>query len=256
MKIVNCEQGTPEWHAARAGRVTASKIADVMAKGKGSAESATRRNYRVQILTEILTGQATEPGFQSKEMAWGTEQEPFARAAYEVQADTMVDQVGFVIHPTLDRAGASPDGLIGFDGEKVTGLLEIKCPNSSTHISYILAGEVPADYQPQMLWQMACTGAPWCDFVSFDPRLPEHLQLFIKRFPRDEVRIQAITREVLAFLQEVDELLATLAKARPFMVPAATPTTDTPGQLDGPAPALERHAHGGDSGPSEDPLPL
>jgi putative phage-type endonuclease len=257
VKIINCEQGTPEWHAARAGKVTASKITDVTAKGKGSAESATRRNYRIQIVTEILTGKATEQGFVSKEMAWGTENEPYARMAYEVQRDVSVDQVGFVYHPTIERAGASPDGLLGFDGENCEGLLEIKCPLSATHISYILADEVPADYQPQMLWQMACTGAQWCDFVSFDPRLPEHLQLFIKRFPRDQARIDAITAEVLAFLREVDELLAQLAKARPF----TEPTPDTPGQIIAPAPAiaqqaLERPAHGADGGGGYEAVPL
>jgi hypothetical protein len=177
-------------------------------------------------------------------MAWGTLQEPMARIAYEVQADTMVEPVGFVCHPTMDRAGASPDGLIGFDGETVAGLVEIKCPNSSTHIGYILADEVPADYQPQMLWQMACTGAPWCDFVSFDPRLPEHLRLFIKRFPRDEARIAAITVEVRAFLREVDALLEQLAKARPFHIE--------------PAPeAIERQSPaGGDGGASQELVPL
>lgn len=213
MRIINCEQGTPEWHTARAGKVTASAIKNVLAKGKGNAEAATRRNYRVQIVTEILTGLATEPGFQSKEMTWGTEHEAEARIAYEVQADTMVEPVGFVCHPTKDRRGASPDGLIGFNGETVEGLVEIKCPNSSTHIDYILANEVPSDYQPQMLWQMACTGAQWCDFVSFDPRLPEDLQLFVIRFNRDQARIDAMEAEVLAFLDEVDQTLASL-KAR------------------------------------------
>ena len=257
MRIINCEQGTAAWHAARAGKVTASKITDVTAKGKGSAESASRRNYRVQILTETLTGLATEPGFQTKEMAWGTLQEPLARIAYEVQADTMVEPVGFVIHPTLDRAGASPDGLIGFDGEKVAGLVEIKCPNIATHLGYILAGEVPADYQPQMLWQMAVTGAPWCDFVSFDPRLPEHLQLFVKRFQRDEVRIAEITREVKAFLAEVDDLLEKLATLRPYQV---EPTPHKGGEIPPPAPdpgALERRPPAGDhAGASEEAVPL
>ncbi len=253
MRIISCEQGTPEWHAARAGKVTASAITNVTAKGKGSTEAASRRNYRVQIVTELLTGLATEPGFESSEMRWGKEQEPFARAAYEVQADVMVDQVGFVCHPTIERGGASPDGMIGFDGETMAGLLEIKCPNSSTHVGYILADEVPADYQPQMLWQMACTGAPWCDFVSFDPRLPDHLQLFIKRFHRDEARIAAITVEVLSFLREVDETLAKLAAARPFEMHEPTPNK---GASPAPPPALERRVTAGDAGPVEDPVPL
>jgi putative phage-type endonuclease len=217
--VINCEQGTPEWHETRAGKVTASAVEKVMAKGKGNAESATRRNYRVQIVTEILTGQATPPGFESAEMRWGKDQEPFARAAYEAQSGAMVDQVGFVLHPTIMRGGASPDGLVGFDGESAVGGIEIKCPNSATHIGYILADEVPTDYQPQMLWQMACTGAEWIDFVSFDPRLPEHLQLFIKRFHRDDARIEAMETEVIAFLSEAGELIAKLEAARPFEMP-------------------------------------
>jgi len=224
MKITICEQGTPEWHAARAGRVTASPITNILSSGKGGGESAGRRNYRIQILTEILTGQATEPGYTSKEMAWGTEQEPYARAAYEVQTDTMVDQVGFVHHPTIERAGASPDGLIGWVRADLPpeGLTEFKCPLSATHIAYIIADEVPKDYQPQMLWQMACTGAKWVDFVSFDPRMPEGLQLFVKRFYRDEARIKEMTEAVLIFLAEVDALLAKLATTREFHIPVAT----------------------------------
>jgi putative phage-type endonuclease len=240
VRIITCEQGTPEWKAARAGKVTASRISDVMAKGRGGAPSATREDYKAQIATEILTGAPAEDGFRSKDMDWGNEQEPYARAAYEAEQDTMVDTVGFVCHPTIDRAGCSPDGLVGWDGQgapkKIT---QFKCPKTKTHMGYILADVVPADYQMQMLWEMANTGAQECDFVSFDPRLPEHLQLFIKPFPRDEVRIAAITAEVLAFLREVDELLANLARVRP-------------------APVVEPEAPEGqpDSDPSEDLVPL
>lgn len=185
-----------------------------MAKGKGTAEAATRRKYRIQIVTESLTGQATAPAFQSKEMLWGVEQEKFARASYELLTNTMVDQVGFVLHPTIERAGASPDGLIGFNGDRVEGLLEVKCPNSDTHLGYILDNEVPVEYQPQMLWQMACCEAPWCDFVSFDPRMPEHLQLFVKRFYRDEARIKELEAGARLFLSEIDALLAKLKMVR------------------------------------------
>jgi len=222
MRILTCEQGTPEWHAARAGRVTASAIKNVMASGKGNAEAAARRNYRIQILTEILTKQATPQAFVSKEMQWGTDQEPYARAAYEVQTEQMVDRVGFVFHPDIERSGASPDSLIGWVRADLSpeGLVEIKCPLSATHIGYILDDVVPSDYQPQMLWQMACTGAKWVDFVSYDPRLPDNLSLFIKRFHRDEARINEMTAAVHLFLSEVDALMGQLAMARPFEAPA------------------------------------
>ena len=211
MKIINVEQGTPEWKAARVGRVTASKIKDILAKGKGNAESASRADYRMQLACEILTGEPQDDSFYSKEMAWGNEQEPFARAAYGVDAGIIVEQVGMVIHPKDDRCAASPDGLVNWDGENAPeGLIEVKCPKTKTHVGYIQAGGVPSEYQPQMLWQMACTGAQWNDFVSFDPRLPENLQLYICRFARDDARIAEIEREVARFLQEVDCLVNTL----------------------------------------------
>lgn len=229
MKVIECAQGTPEWLAARAGKVTASKVADILAKGKNGGESASRRDYRMQLVCETLTGQPQELGFVSAEMRWGTEQEPFARAAYEVRTSRMVDQLGLVIHPAIDLGAASPDGitldpqveaallegLTEDECEKMRaiwmkkgmapceGLVEIKCPKTATHVGYLRAGVVPTDYQPQMLWQMACTGAQWCDFVSFDPRLPEGLQLFVIRFSRDEARVAAIEAEVKAFLSEV-----------------------------------------------------
>lgn len=207
MKTIECAQGTPEWLAARAGKVTASRISDVMAKIK-TGEAADRRNYKAQLVAEILTGQPQESGFTNEAMRWGTEQEPFARAAYETRAGVLVDQVGLIIHPSIERGAASPDGLVDPDG-----MVEIKCPNTATHLDYLIAGEVPPKYQPQMLWQMACAGRDWCDFVSFDPRLPEHLQLFVKRFPRDDKRIAEIDGEVRAFLAEVDAILAKLPKA-------------------------------------------
>jgi hypothetical protein len=138
-------------------------------------------------------------------MRWGTEQEPFARGAYEVARGVLVDQVGLVLHPRIERAAASPDGLV-----EEGGLVEIKCPKTATHLQYVLAGEVPAKYQGQMLWQMACAGGAWCDFVSFDPRLSPELQLFVARFERDDARIEAMEAEVVAFLAEVDAMLERL----------------------------------------------
>ena len=146
----------------------------------------------------------------SRVQAWGTEQEPFARAAYELHRDLMVTTVGFAMHPTISRFGASPDGLVGEDG-----LIQIKCPNTATHIEYLLAGVVPAEYEGQMLAEMACTGRDWCDVISFDPRLPEHLQLFIRRFERDNFRIAEIEEKVQQFLLEVDQTLARLRPLNP-----------------------------------------
>lgn len=200
------EQGTPEWLQARAGKITASKIADVMAKGK-SGEAAVRRNYRAQIVTEIITGSPAGATFTNDAMRRGTEQEPYARAAYEVKRGVLVDQVGMVLHHSNDRFAASPDGIVGDEG-----LVEIKCPNTATHLEYLLAGDVPSDYQPQMLWQMACTGRKWCDFVSFDPRLPDHLQLFVKRMERDDKRIEEMEEHGRKFFVEVDELIDRLRK--------------------------------------------
>lgn len=207
MKIIDFPQGSQEWLQSRAGKVTASRIVDVMAKIK-TGEAAARRDYKAQIVAEILTGTPQESGFINAEMQWGTEQEPVARAAYEALTGSMVDQVGLVVHPRIDRAAASPDGLVGAD------LLEIKCPKTATHLTYLLDGVPPSKYQPQMLWQMACTGAGWCDFVSFDPRLPEELQLFVVRFERDNKRIAEMEAEVTAFLGEVDSILDKLSKRK------------------------------------------
>lgn len=202
------EQGSPEWLAARVGRVTASRIPDVMAKGKGG-EAQTRLNYKWQLVAEIMTGQSQEDRFFSQAMAWGVEQEPFARAAYEIQTGGLVENVGLVAHPSIPRCAASPDGLVGLDG-----LLEIKCPKTPTHLEYMEKGAIPGNYQLQMLWQMTCTGRQWVDFATFDPRLPEELQLFVMRFPLDQARIDAIESEVQKFWNEIDEIIETLRKRR------------------------------------------
>ncbi|UOF80912.1 exonuclease [Caudoviricetes sp.] len=208
MKIVDFPQGSQEWLASRAGMVTASRIADVIAKGKGAAESAVRRDYRAQIVAEILTGKPQDDGFTNAAMQWGTETEPFARAAYEALYGVMVDQCGLVLHPTIERGAASPDGLV------VDGLVEIKCPKTATHLEYLMAGTAPAKYQPQMLWQMACTEREFCDFISFDPRLPQDLQMIVVRFERDDKRIKEIEAEVIKFLAEVDATIEQLHKRK------------------------------------------
>ena len=198
-------QGSAEWLAARAGCLTASAIADMLAKTK-TGESASRANIRARLVAERLTG-IPQDGFSNAAMQWGNEQEPFARAAYEIHSGNLVDQTGLVMHPSIPYAGASPDGLIDD-----CGLVEIKCPNTATHIKYLLSGDAPKEYQPQMLWQMECTERKWCDFVSFDPRMPSHLQLFVVRFDRDEGRLNDVRAEAVKFLAEVDSMINQLTK--------------------------------------------
>lgn len=199
MNVIDVVQGTEAWKKARVGHVTASKISDVMAKGKNGKEATTRANYRAEIVVELLTGEPYEDGITSKDMKRGTEMEPYARELYQQQSSLEVVQTGFVLHPTIDWAGASPDGLVGDDG-----LLEIKCPKSKTHLIYLLSDKIPSDYEKQMLWQMACTGRSWCDFVSYDNRFPKHKQLFIKRLERNKSKIADIEKEVIKFNTEID----------------------------------------------------
>jgi putative phage-type endonuclease len=206
VKVLDFPQGSVEWAQARAGRVTASRIVDVLSRARDKkSEGATRRNYKAQIISEILTGRPQEDAYTNKAMEDGLVNEPFARAAYEVRINDFVDQVGLVLHPTIDRSAASPDGLVG-----QKGLAQFKCPFPATHIGYMLDGEVPTKYQPQMHWEMACTEREWCDFVSYCSSLPPHLQLFILRLQRDEQRIKEITAEVNVFLREVDEVIKRL----------------------------------------------
>ena len=199
------EQRTEEWFAARLGKVTASRVADVLAKIK-TGESASRKNYKMELVVQRLTNKQGE-SFTNAAMEWGTEQEPFARMAYEAHTGTFVKEEGFVDHPTIEGFGCSPDGIVG------EGLIEIKCPNTANHIETVLENKVPSKYIPQMQCQMACTGAKWCDFVSFDPRVPEDLQLFVVRVERDQEYIDAMEVEVKQFLSEVLDLFNQL-KAR------------------------------------------
>ena len=202
------KQGTDEWFTARLGKATASRIADILAKTK-TGESAARANYRAELVAERLTGKQQD-GFTTKQMQWGTDSEPLARAAYEAETGNLVTETGLVDHPSIDMAGASPDGLVGADGQ-----IECKCPNTKTHIETLLANAVPSQYMPQIQWQLACTGRAWCDFVSFDPRMPIEQQLFIKRVPRDEAYItETLEPEVKKFLAEVDEYMKKLTNWR------------------------------------------
>ena len=197
------EQRTDEWFAARLGKVTASRVADVAARTK-TGYGASRANYMADLIVERLTGQKAS-SFTNQAMEWGVEQEPNARAAYSAKTGELVEEVGFIDHATIQMSGASPDGRIG--GE---GLVEFKCPSTATHLEYILTDTVPGKYIVQMQWQMACTAAAWCDFASYDPRLPPHLQLFIKRVPRDEKHIAELEAEVRKFLTELDEKVSKL----------------------------------------------
>lgn len=210
MNILDIEQGTAEWHQARLGKVTASRVADVIAKTK-TGWGASRANYQAQLIAERLTGTVAE-SYTNAAMAHGTATEPEARAAYEFRHDVDVAQVGFILHPSIADSGASPDGLVGADG-----MLEIKCPNTATHIDTLLAGKVPAKYITQMQWQMACAGRAWCDFASYDPRLPASMQLFVQRIERDDKVIgdlEGIVREFLAELDAKVQALRNLYEAR------------------------------------------
>ena len=197
------EQGTDEWLAERAGKVTASRIADVMAKTK-TGYGATRKTYMGDLVAELLTG-VPKQGFSNAAMQWGTETEPQARAMYELETGQTVVETGFVPHPTLGGAGASPDGLVGDDG-----LVEIKCPNTATHIETLRGSKIDRKYLLQMHWQMICTGRDWCDFVSFDPRLPLEMQMHIRRVEKDAELSEEITAEVTQFLTELNEAVADL----------------------------------------------
>lgn len=196
-------QGSDAWKAARCGRVTASRVADVVAKTK-TGWAASRAQYMGELIAERLTGVPAE-SYTNAAMLWGTEKEPEARNAYAFYRDVEVVQVGMVEHPRIPMTSASPDGLVGDDG-----LVEIKCPTIATHIDTLLAGSIPGKYITQMQWQMACTGRKWCDFVSFDPRMPESMQIYIQRVERDEALINSLEKQVEQFLQELEERVSAL----------------------------------------------
>ncbi len=196
------EQGSAEWKAMRLGKATASRIADIVAKTK-TGWGASRANYMAELIAERLTGNAAE-GFTNAAMTWGTEKEPEALAAYEFLTNVEIERVPFVDHPKIAMSGASPDGLAG------EGLVEVKCPNTATHLETLLGDSVPAKYITQMQWQMACTGRPWCDFCSYDPRLPEEMRLFVRRVQRDNVMIGDLEIAVGVFLSDINDKVAAL----------------------------------------------
>ena len=193
-------QGSPEWFLQRLGKATASRITDIVAQTK-TGYSASRESYAVELALERITGQRGE-SFSNSFMQWGTETEPQARVAYEAFTGRVVDEVAMLPHPTIEMSGASPDGLIDLDGQ-----LEIKCPAQATHLKTLLSRKPVGKYITQMQWQMACTGREWCDFVSFDPRFPDHLQLCIIRLERDDKLIVSLETEVSKFLTEVSKMV-------------------------------------------------
>jgi len=204
-RIEAVQQGSEAWHQMRLGKVTASRVADLLAKTK-TGPSASRGNYLIELALQRVT-KTIEESYTNAAMEWGTQTEPQARVAYEVKTGNFVDQVAFIDHPTIAGFGCSPDGIVAADG-----LIEIKCPNSATHWSYIKANEPPNKYFIQMQAQMAVTGAKWCDFVSFDPRMPERSQLLVVRVMRDPEYILYMEAEISLFLKEVEKEVQLMEK--------------------------------------------
>ena len=204
MNVIDCEQNSAEWLAARCGSLGASSIADMVAKTR-TGWGASRFNLAAKLVCERLTGTPQE-SYTNAAMQWGHDTEPQARAMYEFMRDVAVQQVGLVLHPSIRKSHASPDGLVGDDG-----LIEIKCPNTATHIETLLSEDVEGKYIKQMQWQMACCGRAWCDFVSFDSRLPAEMQMFVQRVRRDDEFIAELEREARLFLAEIDKTIATLS---------------------------------------------
>ena len=206
-------QGTEAWRLLRCAKVTASRISDVTNFKRDGSESAARREYRLQVVTEMLTGIPYDYGFETPAMRWGRETEPIARIVYSELAQVAVDQIAFVDHPTIKNAGASPDGLVGKDG-----LLELKCPTSFTHLNYVLTpGSIEGDYMDQVQWQLACTKRLWCDLVSYDPRMPENLRVYRIRIKRDEDLVKKYELNVNKFIDECRALVTTLASYTPTL---------------------------------------
>jgi putative phage-type endonuclease len=192
-------QGSPEWKRQRCGIVTASRMADLTAKTK-SGYGASRSNYMAEKLIERLTGEPQDT-YTNAAMQWGTDNEPFARDAYRFYSGETVEETGLIMHPSIKNAGASPDGLVGDKG-----MLEIKCPNTATHIEFLRTLDIPLKYQLQMSFQMMCAGREWCDFVSFDPRLPEEMRIVVQTYALDEGVTEFLTAEINKFNEELDEM--------------------------------------------------
>lgn len=206
MRIIDCEPNSPDWHAARCGRVTASRIADIVRKTKDGKASEMRETYLGELIAERLSGVVEADSYQSDAMKRGTETEDKARAYYGFINDVEPARVGFVLHPTIDMAGASPDRLVGNDG-----LIEVKCPHSKNHVKTLMGAPIKPDYVKQMQWQLACTGRKWVDYVSFDDRLPPDLAMHVIRITRDDNLIKELESATIKFIADVDATISALA---------------------------------------------
>jgi putative phage-type endonuclease len=202
------EQGTEAWYAQRTGKMTGSRAVDIVKGPKGSY-TAARKNMIARLVCERMTGEREET-YQSKEMQWGTDHEALARSVYEIVSDRDVQETGFINHPTIANFGGSPDGLVGDDG-----LTEIKCPGTATHLALLVGGNVKREYIYQMQAYMLITNRKWCDFISYDPRLPDSHCIYIKRIMRDEKMIAEIEAEAVKVLAEVDAMMEAIKDYKP-----------------------------------------
>lgn len=202
--IHDVPQRSEAWHQLRLGKLTASCIADALARTQ-KGWGAGRENLKAKLVCERLTG-LTQDSFSNAAMQWGVDHEDEAREAYAQHMLCVVTEIGFVDHPSIAWSGCSPDGLVGDEG-----LFEAKCPNSSTHINTLLGQGFADKYVKQAYWQMACLPErKWVDLVSYDPRLPEPMRMFVQRIPRSDEEIAALEREAASFLAEVEDTVAQL----------------------------------------------
>ena len=209
--IRGIEQGSPEWMALRIGKIGGSRVADVLTEGRSGAESLTRRKYKNELIRERLTGRKLDT-YKTPAMQRGIDLEPMARAWYEVKYNTFVDQVAIVLHPSINGGQCSPDGIV----EATNSLIEIKIPNPENHLDNILTGGKQLEqYYDQVQWQLACMPEKeFCDLVSYDPEMPDHLQGFVKRIYRDDKYIQAMQNAVIAFLSDIETIVNNLKEIK------------------------------------------
>ena len=205
--IRNIAQGSPEWMALRVGKIGGSRISDLLTEGRGGAESLTKRKYKNELIRERLTGRKLDT-YKTPAMQRGIDLEPMARAWYEVKYNTFVDQVAIVLHPSIEGGQCSPDGIV----EATNSLIEIKIPNPENHLDNILTGGKQLEqYYDQVQWQLACMPEKeFCDLVSYDPEMPDHLQGFVKRIYRDDEYINNMQNAVIAFLSEIETIVNNL----------------------------------------------
>jgi predicted phage-related endonuclease len=202
------EQGSAQWLEFKVGKVGASRVSEITAKLRDGRPGASRATYLGELIAERLTGTSSET-YKSAAMQWGNDVEPLARSNYQFRNMCLVERVGCILHPAINGALCSPDGLVGAEG-----MVEFKCPNTSTHCDFILGAEIPGKYLQQMQWQMACAGRQWVDYVSFDPRLPERLRMWVQRVPRDGKMIELLESEVKAFLRDLEVRIRALSQVR------------------------------------------